>query len=61
MAKEMMDEKMCAKHMKMKAGMMLILGLLILGNVYWLNVGWDVFIGAILVIAGLLKLIIPHK
>lgn len=65
MAKEMMmDEGMMKKHMKMHAWKMLILGLLVLANVYWLMVNWFSFVGIILVLAGLMKMFMPcgcHK
>jgi uncharacterized membrane protein HdeD (DUF308 family) len=50
MAKEMMCDY------KGHSTMMLILGLLILINAYWAVVGWDYFIGIILVLKGLVKL-----
>lgn len=55
MAKEMMhgDWKM---HKKMMGVKMLILGALVLGNVYWPMLTWPAFIGWILVLAGLFKL-----
>lgn len=42
---------------KGKGIMALILGLLILGNAYLAIVGWDYFIGIILVIVGIIKLV----
>lgn len=53
MAREM-DMK---KWHKAKGTMALILGLLIFANAYWAIVGWDYFIGIILVLAGIIKLI----
>jgi len=53
MAKEME----CKGMHKGKGVMMLILGILVLLNVYALALDWATFIGAILVIAGLVKLI----
>ena len=41
------------------SGKLLILGLLILVNVYWLNFDWFKFIGGLLVIGGILKLAMP--
>lgn len=56
--KEMMG--CCAMH-RMKGVGMLVVGLLILVNVYWPFLDWGTFVGAILALAGLLKLIMPHK
>jgi len=63
MGKDMMKMhgEMYGKHMKHKGLIILILGVLILVNAYYAVVGWAIFIGAILVVAGLLKLVIPHK
>lgn len=62
MAKEMMGEEHWGKHKKMMGVKMLILGLLVLGNVYWPMLTWPAFIGWVLVLAGFLKLIImPMK
>jgi len=36
---------------------MLILGLLVLANVYAVNLDWATFIGAILVLGGIVKLL----
>ncbi len=52
----MAKEDMKYNH-KNKGMVALILGLLILANAYWAIVGWDYFIGIILVIAGIIKLI----
>ncbi|VVB79772.1 Uncharacterised protein [uncultured archaeon] len=50
----------CCKGHKMWWGIKaLVLGLLVLGNTYWQVMGWDMFIGWILVLGGLLKLVIP--
>ena len=56
-----MNEEHCREHKRKKGFMILILGLLILGNASWMVVGWDVFIGLVLSIAGLCKLLMPHK
>ncbi len=40
---------------------MLILGALILANVYWQLIGWPAFVGGVLVIAGFLKIIMHKK
>ena len=50
------DTDMKSWH-KSKGIMMLIVGLLALANSYWAIVGWDYFIGIILVLAGLIKLL----
>jgi uncharacterized membrane protein HdeD (DUF308 family) len=46
---------------KYKGAGMLVLGLLVLANVYWLNLDWATFIGALLVLGGLLKFVMPMK
>jgi len=53
MPKEMMEMK--GMH-KGKGWMLLILGILVLLNVYLALVDWATFIGIILVLAGLVKL-----
>lgn len=50
----------CMSH-RGKGVMMLVLGGLILGNVYWFMMSWPVFFGWLLVAAGLLKAIMPQK
>ena len=61
MAKHIKDMNMMSMDMRKchrnKAVMMLILGLLILANTYWMVVGWDYFIGIVLTLAGIIKLI----
>jgi len=52
MAKEMMS-----MH-KGKGWMLLVLGILVLLNVYLVTLDWATFIGVILVLAGLVKLAI---
>jgi uncharacterized membrane protein HdeD (DUF308 family) len=56
--KEMMG--CCGMH-KAKGAGMLILGALILVNVYWPFADWGAFIGWILVLVGILKMLMPHK
>jgi len=56
--KEMM--KCCGMHRK-KGVMMLVLGLLVLANVYFPVLSWGAFIGAVLVLAGIVKLVMPHR
>ena len=55
-----MHDEMHGMH-KMKGVAMLVLGLLILANVYLEFLTWAAFIGALLVLGGLLKLLMPHK
>jgi len=56
-----MDDKNMQEHWKMHKKMMgckmLVLGALILANNYWGIVSWANFIGGVLAIAGVLKLI----
>ena len=49
----------CEKHRRYGGLKMLILGVLILWNVYWPMLGWPAFIGWIIAIAGLGKLLMP--
>lgn len=42
---------------KGKGAMMLVLGLLVLANVYFLSLDWATFIGAVLVLVGIVKLL----
>lgn len=44
---------------KCRGGMKLVLGLLVLANVYYLNWAWATFIGAVLVLAGIAKMAKP--
>lgn len=50
----------CCMHKKKATGM-LILGVLVLANVYWSMLSWGAFIGFVLVLLGFLKLLMPHK
>lgn len=59
MAKDMSDAEHWSMHKKMMGCKMLVLGILVLINVYWPMVSWDKFIGWILVLAGVVKLIMP--
>lgn len=62
MAKETAKEEMCCHgHHKGKGVMMLILGLLVLANSYWYFLDWAMFIGLILVLGGLVKMLMPKK
>jgi len=56
-----MDEEHWKMHKKMMGCKMLVLGILVLANTYWNVVNWANFIGGILAIAGILKLIRPCK
>jgi uncharacterized membrane protein HdeD (DUF308 family) len=55
-----MHDEMHGMH-KMKGVGMLVLGFLILANVYWGLLNWAAFIGTLLVLGGLLKLLLPCK
>ena len=55
-----MHDEMHGMH-KMKGAGMVVLGLLILANTYWGFLAWAGFIGALLVLGGLLKLLMPMK
>jgi len=46
---------------KQKGTAMLILGVLILINVYWPMLTWWAFVGWVLALGGVLKLLMPHK
>ena len=48
-------------HKKCMAWKMLVLGLLVLANSAWSIVSWASFIGGLLAIAGLCKLVMPCK
>lgn len=56
--KEMMG---CCMMHKMKGWGMIVVGLLVLANVYWPFLDWGTFIGILLVLAGISKLAMPHK
>ncbi len=51
-----MNKKHMGMHMKHKGGIMIVLGGLILANVYWINLGWATFVGGVFVLGGLVKL-----
>ena len=58
----MMKDGDWGMHKMMMGWKMLILGGLVLWNAYWPMLSWDAFIGWVLVLAGVLKLIImPMK
>lgn len=46
---------------KGKGGIMLVLGLLVLANAYWNVLPWGMFVGLVLALAGLVKLLIRKK
>lgn len=50
---------MAKEMMKGKGVMALILGLLILANAYWSIVSWAYFVGIIIALAGLIKIVMP--
>jgi uncharacterized membrane protein HdeD (DUF308 family) len=58
-----MDDAKMQEHWKMHKKMMgckiLVLGALVLANTYWSVVNWANFIGIVLVVAGILKLVKP--
>jgi uncharacterized membrane protein HdeD (DUF308 family) len=56
--KKMME---CCMGHKGKGLAMLVLGALVLGNVYWFMLSWPVFFGGLLVLAGFLKMLMPNK
>ena len=51
----------CCRMHKGKGVGLMILGLLVLANVYWPYLDWGAFVGAVFVIAGFIKLVTPHK
>ncbi len=53
------DKKHWMVHKRMMAGKMIALGALVIANAYWGILNWSWFIGGILVLAGLSKLIMP--
>ena len=55
----MNDSKHWMVHKKMMGAKMLILGILILANMYWGFLNWVAFIGGILVLWGLIELLMP--
>ena len=58
MKKGMME--CCMGHKGMGLGM-LILGGLVLGNIYWFMLSWPMFVGWVLVLAGFVKMLMPNK
>jgi len=49
-----------AKHKKMWAGKMLVLGIVVLLNAAYAFIRWDYLIGILLVLAGLVKMLMPY-
>ncbi len=58
MAKE---KEYCCEHKKEHGAIALIIGLLILANAMWSIVNWPVFVGIIVALCGLVKLLMPEK
>ena len=54
-----MEKKHWKVHAKWMAAKMVILGVLIFANAYWMVMPWSWFIGGVLVLAGLVKLASP--
>ena len=48
-------------HHKGKGVMLLVLGLLVFGNAYYSVLSWGMFVGLVMIIAGLVKLFKPKK
>jgi hypothetical protein len=46
-------------HKKMMGGKMIVLGLLIVANVFWIQLNWALFIAGVSILAGIGKLIMP--
>ncbi|MDD5012480.1 MAG: hypothetical protein PHQ66_02450 [Candidatus Nanoarchaeia archaeon] len=46
---------------KFKGIAMIVLGLLVIGNVYWQVVDWGTFIGVVIALTGAMKLFMKHK
>ena len=46
---------------RMKGILMLVVGLLVLANVYWSFLSWGAFIGILFVVLGLIKSLMPYK
>jgi len=55
------DKKHMSGHMKHKGIAMIVLGGLVLTNVYWIKLGWGTFIGGVLVLGGLAKLLHSYR
>ena len=55
-ASDLMKE-MNKEYMKHKGAIMLILGALILTNIYWIKLGWGAFVGGVFVLGGLVKML----
>jgi uncharacterized membrane protein HdeD (DUF308 family) len=51
----------CCQMHKGKGFLLLVLGLVILINAYMPFLNWGAFIGLVLILAGFLKLVMPHE
>ena len=58
MAKE---KECCCGHKKGHGAIALIVGLLILPNAMWSAVSWPIFVGIIVALCGLVKLLMPKE
>ncbi|MDE1848694.1 MAG: hypothetical protein KGH55_01540 [Nanoarchaeota archaeon] len=56
--KEMMN---CCRAHTWKGVWMIVVGVLILINVFWPFLDWGIFAGALFVLAGIWKLLTPHR
>jgi uncharacterized membrane protein HdeD (DUF308 family) len=64
MAKKMDDMEMQGHwkmHKKMMGWTMLVLGLLVLANSSWAIISWADFVGVMIAIAGIAKLVMPCR
>jgi len=59
MKNDMKMQECCKMHKKMMGCKMLVIGALILANNYLKIVSWTEFLGGLLVIAGVCKLLMP--
>lgn len=55
------EDVSCQCHHHGKGTMMLVLGLLVLANAYWNVLDWAMFIGLVLAVGGLAKMLMPKK
>lgn len=59
MAMEEGSAKHWMMHKKMMGGKMIILGALVIANAYWGLLNWPLFIGGVLILAGISKFAMP--
>jgi len=59
MARDMNDSKHWMMHKRWMGVKMLILGLLVLANIFWAQLYWGTFIGGVLVLWGLIEMLMP--